>query len=392
MKPHLANLLAVAGVAGVLASCAPFNVTLPVSPGSPEDTNACGPLTGQMVMAGYPSPPSPAGGCVQTQNDVYLAIQAAKVEAAWDTDPAGLRAALAGLCPPPGGSWSVFANTDAATVMHSVAYYITQNRYPVAALLNTTGHAFSTHQEHWVAIKGIGTDVDPTGGTPETLEYVWFVDPAVAVGDPAVERYVAAGTWFTQFQAVTKPGSAYLGKFVAVIEPPPKTGRVRFRPEVVSGNVIPERLALRAAAKWVRGANVEKLGPYRELARAKPLPPILVDAERGGYYLVPYSPDGKQARFAFLVNAYTGHFQEVGAFAPTRFLSAEAAQKLALAAVGGKPASVRSEAISSPEDGASRYRPLWRVWVDGRPVDVTQSGEVFPNRVKGKQRPTQPRN
>ena len=387
MKPHLANMLAIAGVAGALASCAPFNVTLPVSPGSPEDTNACGPLTGQMVMAGYPSPPSPAGGCVRAQNDVYLAIQAAKVEASWDTDPAGLRAALAGLCPPPGGSWAVFANTDAPTVMHSVAYYITHNRYPVAALLNTTGHAFSTHQEHWVTIKGIGTDVDPTGGTPETLEYVWFIDPAVAVGNPAVERYVAASTWFTQFQAVTKPGSAYLGKFVAVIEPPPRSGRVKFRPEVLSGTLIPERLALRAAEKWVKGVKVERLGSYRELARSRPLPPILVDSERGGYYLVPFSPDGKQARFAVLVNAYTGGFQEVGAFASSSFISANEAEKLAVDALGGKAQSIQTEAVSSAEAGASRYQPVWRVWVDGRPVDVTQRGQVFPNRPSGKQRP-----
>lgn len=387
MRPQLKNLLLAAGLAGGLGGCAAFNVSLPVSPGSPEDTNACGPLTGQMVMAAYPSPPSPPGGCVNAQspnfqNDVFQAIQANRAEPLlWDTDPNGLRTALATLCPPPGGSWAVVSSTDAASVMHSVAYYINKNRYPVAALLNTTGHAFSTHGEHWVTIKGIGTDVEPTTHGVETLQYVWFVDPAVAVGQPAVERYVTAGTWFTLFEKVTKSGSSYENRFVAVIEPPLQSGRVKFTPEVLTGRVISERAALRAAERLARRLKLAKLSPYRELGRSLPLAPLLVDRERGGYYLVPFAADGKQARFAILVNAYTGGFQEIGAFTAQGFLAAGDAQRLAVEAVGGSAQSVQVEAVSAPADGGSRYQPLWRVWVDGRVVDVDQRGEVFPNRV-----------
>jgi hypothetical protein len=395
----LVKTLSAAGFAGLLSACAPFNVSLNVPPGSPED-NTCGAVTGQGVLRGYPNPPNPPGGCIQTQSDVFNAILAGRIESIWDADPAGMRAALAGLCPPPGGSWQIVANSDPAVVMHSVAFYITHNRYPVAALLNTAPHAFATHDEHWVTIKGIGTDVDPTIDPRATvnLEYVWFNDPAVAVGELEVERYVAASEWNAEFQAVTKLGSAYTGKFVAIIEPPPKPGRAVAKPKVLTGQAISEERALRSAARWVRKLGLAKLGPYRDLARSRPLPPTLVDRERGGYYLVPYAALGKEARFAVLVNAYTGEFQEVGAFKPRRFLAVGDAEKLALSAIPAMPAmpaipagraipagpaipaNVRAEAVSAPADGGSRYQPLWRIRVDGRAIDVTQGGRVVPNR------------
>ena len=391
-------------LAGSLAACTPYTALLTIAPVGPEDSRACGPATAEMVMRNYPSPPSPAGGCpLVAAPPPGISVQTLFREApvppdvvpdpGWDTGPTWMRAALTTLCPPPGGSWHVFAESDYETLMYSVAHYLATNHYPVALVLETTAHVPSDplHQEHWVTVTGIQTDVDPTTNAHFEVEYVWFNDPN-ELGMPAMTREATGAAWRDLlFQQVTKPGS-YFGKLVAVVEPPAQPGSATSRREVLSGKVISERLAVRKATKWVRRRHLGRQDSYRAFAQSRPLPPILVNAEHGGYYLVPYSPEGGKAGLAVLVNAYTGGFQEVGAFASSDFLSAVEAEKLALAATQTvNPQSLRTEAISSSSAGASRYRPLWRVWIDGRAIDVTQDRKVRPADLREEPIPDRPR-
>ncbi len=366
----LAVALALSAAAGPL-----HTVFLTVPLHAEEALTWCGPATAQMTLEGYPS-----SACTHTQDEVWLAIQASKVEAMWDSDPAGMGGALMGLCPPPaGGHWVVFSQTDPQVLMYSVAFWMTHNNFPAVVLLDTVAHnSYTPHQEHWVVVKGIVTDVDPTTHSTVNLQYVWFNDPAVPLGDPPLERYVAAATWYTELQAVTKMGSAYQSRFVAVIEPPERPGRALARREVLVGRIIKPELALRFAEGAVEKAGLTKLGPFRGLAESKPSGPMLVNAKRGGYYLIPYAASGREVRLAVIVNAYTGDFQEAGSFAPASFLAQQRAEAIAANYLGVKePRKVQAHLEASAAVGSpNRYMPSWVVEVDGKPVVVTQSGAV----------------
>ena len=358
-----------------LAASASSSVFVTVTDHSEEALTWCGAATGQMVMTGYP-----AGACIKDQADVDASIQSHKVESNWDTDPAGLRDAMMELCPP-SGHWVVFAQPDAASLMHSVAYWMNTNHYPVAALLNTAAHnSYAPHQEHWVTIKGIVTDLDPRTNPTVTLQYVFFVDQPVALGDPPIDRFVSGATWYGEFAAVTKSPSAYQSKFVAVIEPPPSPGRaVAAGKLLVTGRVISRAEAVRFAREWVEKLKLREVETFREFAGSKPLEPLLVNAEEGGYYLVPFSADQKAASLAVIVNAYDGAFEEAGRFAPRTFLPERAAlehvRNLLKLKRPLQPQEYKTALVSSPETG-TRYQPEWRITTHNRVLTVGQHGEI----------------
>jgi hypothetical protein len=362
------TLVALAGLCA-LPVAASHSIFVSLPPHSEEALTWCGPATAQMIMEGYPS-----GACTKPQDEIWVAIEAGRTEAAWDTDPQGMKSALMSLCPPPGGSWSIFSNASAQALMHSVAFWMTQRQYPAAVVLATASHnSYAPHQEHWVAIRGLVTDNPPVTHPTVNLEMVWFTDPAVPLGDPPLQRLVTGSTWYTEFQAVTKAASAYNGKFVAVIEPPPSKGRAVAPAEVLTGRVIQAARALQIAAQQLGNPRIAQFEPFRKLRGTKPMAPLLVNAQRGGYYLIPLTANGKDAIGAMLLNAYTGGLQEVGTFAPTRFVSQKDAVERALRTAGKvDPAQVRSALVSTPEAGASRYRPAWKVEVAGRSVIVRQ--------------------
>jgi hypothetical protein len=331
----------------------------------------CGAATGQMVIGGYP-----ASACTPVQADVWAAIQAHKVEGNYDTDPAGLRDAMMTLCPPPGGHfWVVFAQPTAANLMHSVAFWMKTNHYPVAVLLSTVAHnSIVTHREHWVTIRGIVTDVDPVTHPTIVLQNVLIVDQPTTFGNPAVERFLTGTQWYAEFQAVST-GGPNNGKFVAVIEPPKKTGRAIAKERLMVGKVIDPQRAVAQAKAWLGSSGVAKVESFRELTQLQPQQPVLVNPERGGYYIIPYGAAEKPAPFAVLVNAYSGDVLEAGRV-NTRLLDEKEAVRNALRFLGRETAKESKAAlISSPEAG-SPYTPVWRVTIDQQELFVQSNGNV----------------
>lgn len=354
---------------------AAHSVSVFVTPSAQEALTWCGPATAQMAMTGYPG----GTGCTRTQAALWLAIQGHKVESFWDTDPVGLEKTLEDC----GGSWTVTNDAVKETVMYWVARWMTQFHYPVAALLDTAPYSeFPAHEEHWVLIIGVQTDVDPTTTTTVNLQGVWVIDPEVPLGVPPTPsvQFFTAAQWYAAFQAVTKASSAYHGKYVAVIEPPEVTGQaVAPGPLVLTGRVIAVEEALAAARRHIEEYRLADSGRFEALREARPLTPLLVNQEQGGYYLIPYSTDGETAGVGLLVNAYTGDLLQAGTFERTRFLSAQEAGELARRHLGGQAGGpVVAEAVFLREAGAGRYRPTWKVRVGDRRVGVTQSGEVVP--------------
>jgi hypothetical protein len=371
-----ATVLLVAAAAGPRPASALHSVFLSVPSHSEEALTWCGPAVAEMTMEGYPTT-----ACSHLQADVWAAIVGHKVEATWDTDPVGMREALKGLCPPP-GTWSVVARTAEDDLMYSVAFWMTQNSFPVPVVLDTAAHrpTVPAHPEHWVLVKGIVTDVNPVGSPTVTLEHIWYTDPSpAAFGDPPIESFIPGGTWSTLLQPVNKPGSAYDGQHVAVIEPPRPRGRVRVKLPALTGRILPAAKALELAKRWVEKIEpLREIEPFKGLQRSRPLKPLLVNPRHGGYYLVPYSADGETASHAILVNAYSGEFQGAGAFARRRYMSDREALKRALRFFGiHRPQRYDVTLVYSPEAGAaSLFHPVWRVAVDQHVAAVRQDGSV----------------
>jgi len=358
----------------------PFSKYLNVPAYSEEALTWCGPATGQMIMEGYPS-----GKCQILQEDVNAAILSNKTETMWDTDPVGLKNAMSKLCPlPPGHGWSIFDSIDPTKLMYYAAYYIATNSYPVAALLNTFPHHSSipSHSEHWVSITGIVTDVTPVGNPSVSLQFVRFNDPVTPnLGNTVWPRTVSAAYWYTYLlKPVTKAGSSYIGKYIAVIEPPVATGTAKAPAERLIGRVIPPREALRFAARWISEYKLNEIQPYQTLSESEPLEPLLVNKDRGGYYIIPYiqrKPE-KTAQPTIFINAYTGAFQEIGIVKPTEYVAEEEAIRIGLQQLGkARPRSVTAELVFPPDEATyARYFPIWKVVADKETIGIEQKKTV----------------
>lgn len=361
------------------------SVMLSVPAYSEEALTWCGPAVAQMIMAGYPS-----GACSVLQEDIWSQVLLEKTETSWDTDPAGMRGALKTLCPPP-YNWSIYHKVDPAELMFKVAYWMTRNNFPVALVKDTVAHsAIAEHAEHWVAIRGVVTDADPTTTTSITLENVWFNDPSPGtLADPAVVRFVTGTQWYDEFEPVTKIGSSYHGEYTAVIEPPAVKGVALAKAKVLYGTLISPDKAKELAARWVKEKRIYAIEPYAMLAKAKPLPPLLVNKAHGGYYVVPYTTDGRHAPAAVIVNAYTGEFEEVGTFKPIQYLEKEQAIEIAMKALNTSSGRKSNSAGPQPdpptaelvfpqgERVVSRYFPIWQVRVNRKTIGVSQQRHVF---------------
>jgi hypothetical protein len=351
-------------------------VTIPFH--SEEALTWCGPAMGQMVMGGYP-----VSACTLEQADVAASIQAHKVEGNWDTDPDGLRGAMMALCPPPpsvpeGGHWAVIPRPDTASLMYWVAYWMTKNQFPVALLLGTTAHnSYLPHQEHWVAVKGIITDLDPTAGNSTVnLQYINFVDPSPPnFGAPAIEFFLSAAQLSTVFAAVTKSSSKYKGEFVAVIEPPVAEGRALMPQRVLTGTIIPIAQATRHARAAVENLRLASMESFRDFAEARPLDPLLVNREHGAYYLVPFAVGNKAPALAVLINAYDGEFLEAAHFASHAYLPEKAAVERLRTAMRLPATEYKAALVSSP-DAVEQLFPQWQVTTGGRTLRVSQRGAV----------------
>ena len=360
------------GSLGLAQAQALHSVFLSMPSYSEEALTWCGAAAGQMILGGYPT-----SACTVLQADVAAEIALHKVEAVWDTDPKGLELAMESLCPPPGGGWSIRAYSDPGDLMFSVAYWMTSRQYPAPVVLNTLSHNdIAAHQEHWVAIKAIVTDADPTTNSSITLENVWFVDPAPSeFGAPPIPRFVSDTTWYGELQPVSKAGSSYNGQYVGLVEPPAVSGKAKFTKEVLLGRPIGPEKALAFARRWIDELRLARLEPYKVLGDGNPLPPVLVNREQGGYYLVPYAVEGSLAEAAVLVNAYTGDFQEAGAFPARELLSEAKAVEIARAAIGREARRVVAEPVAlRSSGGAAKYYPSWKVRLDDRVVGVSQAG------------------
>lgn len=365
-----------------------------------------GAAVGQMIMNGYPG----VGNSIYyTQQTVWNTIQLnnSTVEPdPWATDPLGISQTMMQLNPPT-GSWSIIVDPDKYEVLFQVLYWMNNNAYPVAALVD--------EGERWVVIKGYDTDVEPVAGSNPTLNLITLNDP-----DPLNQgsTYTVDGAvWLdTAWIVPVSAEGTWENQYVAVIEPPDVGGSVGVnavdRNGGVNKTIISSEDAVSYALYWIDELKLDQEDAYTEIGSKSILvrEPLLVSEEidyelvaknlAPFYYIVPFGFDGKEEESAedskmefaaqetstlyMILNAFTGKFEEVGTFGlPVTYLSGDKA----LDAVADylkldreELKDVEMELAYMPSTITHlRSRPFWRVSLPNDTVlFVEQAGLVHP--------------
>ncbi len=255
---------------------------------------------------------------------------------------------------------------------------LASNHYPVALLLSTAAHnAVTAHTEHWVMVKGIVTNVSPLSTSSLTLVYVLLNDQPSTLGTVPLERFLTGTQFYAEFQPVTIAGSAYSGRYVAVIEPPTTSGTATAKDRILTGKVIPIDVAAKAALIAL-ASTLKNIDLFKELRTLRPQLPMLVNPQHGGYYLVPFGKEPKgPATLAILINAYTGELLEAARIPPRRILT----QPQAIERAGTVLPHLRQLSAAAPyatlvRDTDSPYSPSWHIVTDGQEVTVDLDGNV----------------
>lgn len=356
-----------------------------------EQCNYCGAAAAQMARNGYPNP---ADRLLYAQVDVWNVIQANNstlpADSAWATDPHGLTACMNSLSNPPGVHWSEFANTSRDIVLFDTLFWMNRRHYPSPVLINRGGH--------WIDIVGYVTDIEPVAGSSPVLQNI-------SVNDPEPHN-VGTSTTFSAAQWFGGPWNGdimytgtWLGKYVAVVEPPIEEGRVIVkRVKRIGDSIIKPEKAQRLAQQWLRQLRSDKQEKYAFLNRedVHPMEPMLVreGASRRAkrvpqYYIVPFalrnefSERGSQmARACVLLNAYTGAFEEVTTFGRSiRYLTREEALAVVASALQKDVRELEKvDAALMFEAGDIthiRSYPFWRIDVGQRTLYVDQLGKLY---------------
>lgn len=335
-----------------------------------QDTDYyCGAASGQMMMMGYPA--AAADRCF-SQDNVYQTIQAYKQDNGFYADPDGLKDAVMHLhSPAPPGSYSIFHDSRGDTVMHGILFWMATREYPTAALIN--------RGDHWVVITGFETDVDPRTGNATLLsldvndplppDAAPHDDPCTAADEGSeggTVRHVTGTSWFNNdWKNPNRWGTKWLNEYVAVVEPPGVRGKVTAKGEVEEGKPIPPKEALEYALRHVHERKLSRKKPFGFLKESRPSRAFLANRNAKGYYIVPFEYKDGRSPGAVLLNAYTGEFQEIGAFRrPLTYITEREAVRIALCTIGetsiGKPAAAEL-VFQASEQIKSRYRPAWKV-------------------------------
>jgi hypothetical protein len=352
----------------------------------------CGAASGQMARNGYPNA---ADRLFYPQADVWNTIQvhnsAAPADSAWATDPHGLTGCLQSLSNPPGVHWVEFADATRDVVLFDIVFWMNQREYPSPVLVNQGGH--------WVVIVRYETDVEPLAGSSPTLQSIKYHDPEPHnVGTISTQT---GAQWFAgPWNGSIIYSGTWLGKYVAVVEPPIETGRVRVRRVTRTGKrLLSSARAVEQARRWIAELDLAEQSEYSLLARSDvdALDPLLVRDEPAGsrarnvphYYIVPFGfkkefgdRGSRLARVSVLVNAYTGNLEEVTAFgSPIRYLGEEEALEVVASAFQTERDQLRNPRATlmfQPSDiGHIRAYPFWQVKLGRRTVYVDQLGTLY---------------
>lgn len=309
----LTVLLAAALLFGLSVTAGAYSVMLPdvmPTPGVPyiadmDHYNAAAVV--QMVLNSCPDTAARTYHADQTV--LYNRIQAHNSEPAiWFSGPDGVRGALMDPILSPCGNWSDYSNTDKAVAMGKILYWMKARRYMTPVSVGAG--------EKWMAIWGYHSDVEPSSTTSiVTLNHIFLYDPTPGAASPSL--MLSGATWLSNASYWGVPfnnaASSWHNKYISIVEPPKYKVVVRWPEYVLRGEILPPDRIREYYFQWVKKIRAEDVlrGPFERLAESpEPRPPILVDALKYKYYIVPL----EDPRIVAIFNAYNGEFEELRIF------------------------------------------------------------------------------
>ncbi len=238
---------------------------------------------------------------------IQASINLHKTEPTWFSDPDGIEGTLEDPGFSPCGTWSSYKLTDKSELLGKILWWMKVKRYLTPVCVG--------NNEHWVTIYGYTTDPEPTSTTsPVNLIQIRYYDPMPGFGSVGFANY---NGWLTQAEhwggPISGTGTAFDGKYLAVIEPPDVTIPIVVQEWIWQGPILPIDDILPRVHRWLEELRLPEVpdGPLEPLRRRiRVEKPILVDAGRYQYYLVPF----EDTRMAAVVNAYTGEVEEFRCF------------------------------------------------------------------------------
>jgi hypothetical protein len=303
------------GLFSLLTGCWLINIDTPYY--TQTTSYYCGAASAQMVLDS-----ENLGIYVSPQSDIYNYIHAHNICGGWASDPEGLKDGLNHFV---GGAayFSWYAPSDQDAGNNKLAYTLDHYEVPPVALVYGSAH--------WIVVRGVFTDVQPTSSGSYDLYGFYVNDPWYGSSTLGEDRYIDARTWndeiFTGGSWCGSPG----GKFISVVDPDPPTQatpvyakRLEKQAEIINPkkiremaadlmkNVTTSELFLKVFdPETVKLLSIAKVGTPRLTRR--------LDKKEEAYFIVPLLAANCQlssaVQGAVLFDAYRGELKEVSAVA-----------------------------------------------------------------------------
>lgn len=286
-----------------------------------QDTSYyCGAACAMMVLAEIGVPYTS-----MNQSDLYTSNHNHNVKAGWYTDPYGLRYTLVDRKPASfGNTFVVYKPTTEAEGSRKVVY--TLWKYGVSPVTLVYGCM------HWIVVRGVQTNVEPTTGTSYVINGLWVNNPVFRDNDPhngsdvcgsggvnGIEnQWVSYANWQSSYFTGCNYDSATGSKqFISVCDPDEPKIELPERAQIDRPFEGREIIDPGQAVEMVyRGMEIgelfedERIAKLRDTSFDKPILVKRLDRHDSFYYLAPAMLDGGALGFA-QVNARFGDLQSV---------------------------------------------------------------------------------
>jgi len=350
-----------------------------------------------MAMNGYPPG---ATSCYIDQTTIWNYIQANNLEGGlgpwgigWYSDPYAMTKALNDLCRPSGG-WHDVSNTDKNTVLYKLLRWMASYKYPSPICIGTS--------DHWVLLVDYKTNDDPRVVTDTELLRIGFKDPEGYYENAPDDIFLTDSNRWGHPCNTYGCGQKWKNKYIGIGEPPAEAGRIHVRRiSRIGKKLIPVESAVSIAQKFLSEFSHKRSELLlKHFKGTRPWHPMLVrelpsmqpktEAQEGiRYYLIPFgqryevdSSGTSLARFAVVVNAYTGRTEGLTVFSkPVRYLEQRNALRIAKNNI--RPSIRRTERIEAElvflplHPNVTRAQPAWRIATKERELLITQTGKVI---------------
>jgi len=299
--PSRRRLVLLASVAAALFAAACWVKYIDIPYYTQETSYWCGAASAQMVLDGNPI------NKFVSQSTLYSYINPHNVCAGWASGPQGLADAL-NYYEPGGFYFAVSAMTNQDDAIKKLAY--TLDKYGVPPISLIYGCA------HWVVVRGVITDVQPTTNPAYTVHGFWVNDPWYGSTSLGESEYVDISDWRSSYYTGCSWCARNGSRYISVVDPdPPPEVRIKY-PEVRQrqSRLYEKRQILELASEYRRQFSEEPRFREQFAEANKALEgtefgePLLVrraDLEQSAYFIVPMNR-GQLTSGAMRLDGYSG--------------------------------------------------------------------------------------